>query len=47
VADGAVLFGSCGDAGLLPVPRVSSLVQAGCSLFVPSFPHPHLWCPYM
>ena len=47
MADGVVLFGSRGDAGLLPVSCVSSLVQAGCSLFLSSLPYPHIWCPSM
>lgn len=47
MADGAVLFGSCCDTGLLPIPRVPSLVQAGCSLFLSGLPHPHIRCSYL
>lgn len=42
MADGIILFGSHCDACVLPVPCVSSLVQAGCALLLPHVPLPHL-----
>lgn len=47
MADGVVVFGSRGDAGVLPVPYISSLVQAGRPLLLFSIPHPYIWRTHM
>lgn len=47
MADGVVLFRSRGDASVLPIPYLPSLVQAGRSLLFSCIPHPYIWCSHM